>query len=297
MEDIRLAKLEEFKAELTASGMVSKSMVLSLEEFIGDTVITSTVNPNKLTATPSQTLTEEVHAALDRAIADTKSQSIDATVTATDIIDSFQSMGFRVVSDLIAIMGMLNKPNSLISPEILKVALTEEKIKYRYVKYNDIPNDEQDTESLTDITTLPLDIVYTSYKDYFIDVRKLLYGNNTLELPEIDQVLLTPCDLYILALVKLVDGESISEFTKCTPRPTTIQDIAYLITNRVVVTDKLEDLSDYIRKYGIVNNTDFDQDGEAIDIYKALIRFKDLPNSEGYSSFVYRLIQYLTAKD
>lgn len=276
MSTTKLAALEEFKNELESSNRVSKSMVLSLEEYVGDPVVTSTINPNKLTTAPTPTLTEEVNALVEKAIEKEKNESIEDALTPEDIVGALNSkVVTSALQTIISCAYSYNWENPF-KESVLIAAMTDDSIKYRYVADVVSPATGGQIEELTDITKLEIAELVAKYKNYFRDVRKILFGEQLVdskEFPDIPADELTSFDPIANALLNLIDTDSLYMAVNKQPKSLTIRDICEIVSNRSMLSDKIQDIIELAGKYSNINS-DYDNDVEARALAEAFIKLK-----------------------
>lgn len=296
MENLRLERLKEFKSTLDKDNQVSKSMVIALEEFIGDNVITKQVNPNKLTNLPSLTQLDTIKTIVDNEIkSEQEKVSVDEVYTAEDIVTILNGKGTSVLGKLLFITRLLSKVDSgegVVDPAIKVAAMTDEKIRYRYVENGD-------TSILTDILTLPLDHVYVNYKSYFEDVKSYIYGElseSCGSLPEIYPEELNAVSLKYNALLNIIDSVDLDQAVNITPKPITLKDIITIIHNAPVIIDKLEKWYELAGKYWHNDADNLNIDVDIDSLYKGLsklVKDDDLLKSE---DFITAILQYMFTK-
>lgn len=288
MENLRLERLKEFKSTLDKDNQVSKSMVIALEEFIGDNVITKQVNPNKLTNLPSLTQLDTIKTIVDNEIkSEEEKTSLDDQHTAEDMVTVFNGKGNQALLKLLRVVRLLiNSDKNTVAPSIKIAAMKDEKIRYRYI------NRDDETSVLEDILTLPLDNVYVNYKAYFEDVKSFIYGElseSCKYLPEIDREALNSVSIKYNTLLNIIDSVDLSQATEKTPKPITLIDIIAIIENAPVIIDKLERWEDLSGKYWNNNEDNLVPDPDVYNLYKGLcklIKDDDLMSGEDFITSV-----------
>lgn len=293
MENLRLERLKEFKSTLDKDNQVSKSMVIALEEFIGDNVITRQVNPNKLTNLPSLTQLDTIKTIVDNEIkSEEEKVSVDEVHTAEDIVTMLNGKGSNAIAKLLFIVRKIGTIDGGIAPSIKVAAMTDEKIRYRYVS--------NDTESdvLTDILTLPLDTVYVNYKSYFEDVKSYIYGElseSCGSLPEIYPEQLNAVSLKYNTLVNIIDSINLDQATDFDLKPITLKDIITIIENAPVIIDKLESWSELAGKYWHNDQDNLVRDVDIDHLYKGMSR---LAKDDSFVSgdFITDILVYMFTK-
>lgn len=291
MENLRLEKLQEFKDTLDKDNKVSKSMVLSLEEFIGDNVVTRQVNPNKLTNLPSSTQLETVKTIVENEIKSEQDKvSIDEVFTAEDVVLLLNGKGTYALEKLLRIMVMLGKDcdtPGCIAPGIKVAAMKDEKIRYRYA------SDGEPTAELIDILDLPLDVVYGNYKAYFTDVKTILFDKTVGHIPEAGIDDINAVSLKYNVLLNIIDASDLLEATNRQLKPITLKDIITIISNSSVIIDKLEEWVELAGKYWDNFKDNLDLDPEIIKLYRGLIKLtKDTSFSTG-NDFITNTLVYM----
>ena len=283
MNNSKLAMLEEFYNELKSSNRVSKSMVLSLEEYVGDPVVTSTINPNKLTTAPTPTLTEQVSALVEKAIEKEKDTSIDDALTAEEIITALNNKAaLNNLTSMVSCAYSYERKTPF-KESILIAAMTDESIIYRYRIDTNITTDNK-VDELIDITKLDLSTVLSAYKDYFRDVRKILFGDDVDEkdFPDLD-----------LEEISSFDSVSLYDAVNKQPKALTVRDICEIVANRSLLNDKLEGIAQLAGKYCDVN-AEYDNDVEATMLAKAFIKLT--PSANNGVWLVQEIMRYMFVK-
>lgn len=294
MNNSKLAMLEEFYNELKSSNRVSKSMVLSLEEYVGDPVVTSTINPNKLTTAPTPTLTEQVSALVEKAIEKEKDTSIDDALTAEEIITALNNKAaLNNLTSMVSCAYSYERKTPF-KESILIAAMTDESIIYRYRIDTNITTDNK-VDELIDITKLDLSTVLSAYKDYFRDVRKILFGDDVdeKEFPDLDLEEISSFDPAANALLNLIDSVSLYDAVNKQPKALTVRDICEIVANRSLLNDKLEGIAQLAGKYCDVN-AEYDNDAEATMLAKAFIKLTPSANSGVW--LVQEIMRYMFVK-
>lgn len=294
MNNSKLAMLEEFYNELKSSNRVSKSMVLSLEEYVGDPVVTSTINPNKLTTAPTPTLTEQVSALVEKAIEKEKDTSIDDALTAEEIITALNNKAaLNNLTSMVSCAYSYERKTPF-KESILIAAMTDESIIYRYRIDTNITTDNK-VHELIDITKLDLSTVLSAYKDYFRDVRKILFGDDVdeKEFPDLDLEEISSFDPAANALLNLIDSVSLYDAVNKQPKALTVRDICEIVANRSLLNDKLEGIAQLAGKYCDVN-AEYDNDAEATMLAKAFIKLTPSANSGVW--LVQEIMRYMFVK-
>lgn len=294
MNNSKLAMLEEFYNELKSSNRVSKSMVLSLEEYVGDPVVTSTINPNKLTTAPTPTLTEQVSALVEKAIEKEKDTSIDDALTAEEIITALNNKAaLNNLTSMVSCAYSYERKTPF-KESILIAAMTDESIIYRYRIDTNITTDNK-VDELIDITKLDLSTVLSAYKDYFRDVRKILFGDDVdeKEFPDLDLEEISSFDPAANALLNLIDSVSLYDAVNKQPKALTVRDICEIVANRSLLNDKLEGIAQLAGKYCDVN-AEYDNDVEATMLAKAFIKLTPSANSGVW--LVQEIMRYMFVK-
>ena len=294
MNNSKLAMLEEFYNELKSSNRVSKSMVLSLEEYVGDPVVTSTINPNKLTSAPTPTLTEQVSALVEKAIEKEKDTSIDDALTAEEIITALNNKAaLNNLTSMVSCAYSYERKTPF-KESILIAAMTDESIIYRYRIDTNITTDNK-VDELIDITKLDLSTVLSAYKDYFRDVRKILFGDDVdeKEFPDLDLEEISSFDPAANALLNLIDSVSLYDAVNKQPKALTVRDICEIVANRSLLNDKLEGIAQLAGKYCDVN-AEYDNDAEATMLAKAFIKLTPSANSGVW--LVQEIMRYMFVK-
>lgn len=294
MNNSKLAMLEEFYNELKSSNRVSKSMVLSLEEYVGDPVVTSTINPNKLTTAPTPTLTEQVSALVEKAIEKEKDTSIDDALTAEEIITALNNKAaLNNLTSMVSCAYSYERKTPF-KESILIAAMTDESIIYRYRIDTNITTDNK-VDELIDITKLDLSTVLSAYKDYFRDVRKILFGDDVdeKEFPDLDLEEISSFDPAANALLNLIDSVSLYDAVNKQPKALTVRDICEIVANRSLLNDKLEGIAQLAGKYCDVN-AEYDNDVEATMLAKAFIKLT--PSANNGVWLVQEIMRYMFVK-
>lgn len=296
MENLRLERLKEFKSTLDKDNQVSKSMVIALEEFIGDNVITKQVNPNKLTNLPSLTQLDTIKTIVDNEIkSEEEKVSVDEVYTAEDIVTLLNGKGDTILSRLLFIMVLLAKSDSgegVVDPTIKVAAMTDEKIRYRYVE-------NEDTSVLTDILTLPLDHVYVNYKSYFEDVKSYIYGElaeSRDALPEIYPEELNAVSLKYNALLNIIDSVALDQAVNIAPKPITLKDIITIIHNAPVIINKLESWNELAGKYWHTEVENLIRDVDIDSLYRGLSKLAKDDDLLNGKDFITDILQYMFTK-
>lgn len=165
--------LKRFTQEVSSTRRVDKNMVISLEQFIGENIITSKLNVNKLPNTPRDMYIEDVVSNVESKVKDME-KTIEAP-SRSEVMDLLHYASNDILPSILSVLSSFlfydeNKQdfdNSASESKVAKIvsAFTNEKYIYRY-----------DGETLTDITTLPIDVLYGKYKDYIMDVHLELTG-------------------------------------------------------------------------------------------------------------------------
>lgn len=297
MNTSKLAMLEEFHNELKSSNRVSKSMVLSLEEYVGDPVVTSTINPNKLTSAPTPTLTEQVSALVEKAIEKEKTASIEDALTSEDIISALNNK--TVITNLTSMISCAYSYEfrTPFKESILIAAMTDESIIYRYRVDSGLNTENtEEVQELIDITKLDISVVIGRYKEYFLDVRKILFGEaaNDKEFPDIDMDDTSSFDPVANALLNLIDSTNLYNAVSKQPKAITIRDICQIVANRSLLDDKLYEISQLAGKYCDVNS-EYDNDVEATWLAKAFIKLQ--PSATSNKWLVADIMRYMFVKN
>lgn len=296
MENLRLERLKEFKSTLDKDNQVSKSMVIALEEFIGDNVITKQVNPNKLTNLPSLTQLDTIKTIVDNEIkSEQEKVSVDEVYTAEDIVTLLNGKGGTILSRLQFIMVLLAKSDSgegVVDPAIKVAAMTDEKIRYRYVE-------NEDGSILTDILTLPIDHVYVNYKSYFEDVKSYIYGELAESrdvLPEIYPQELNAVSLKYNALLNIIDSVALDQAVNIIPKPITLKDIITIIQNAPVIIDKIESWRELAGKYWHTEVENLNIDVDINNLYRGLTKLAKDDDLLNGKDFITDILQYMFTK-
>lgn len=237
MSKVILKRLIDFYDEVQTTNKVSKPMVLSLEEFVGENLVTEKVNPNKLTLAPSATHVEDVKDALQEGI--NKYQALTAAPSLEDVMATFNTFINSVIGSWNYTLVELQRHVNTLTGDKVLFALTDEKIKYRYTDQNE----------LIDVTTLGLDVVYSKYKDYFKDVYVAIHGSvDGYVLPEVEnQEEINSTSIKYTTLMNIINSdECIVKATSVAPREFSIQDLIVIINNLPILIDKMAEYKSYI---------------------------------------------------
>lgn len=275
--------LKRFRQEVSSTRKVDKNMVISLEQFIGENIITTKLNVNKLPNTPRDMYIEDVVNSVDTKVKDMEA-SIEAPSRA-EIIDTMHHMLHSTTQDLFMELSIFlyfneskrdyeEEPSKSLANKIIS-AMTNEKYIYRY-----------DGETLTDITTLPIDVLYGKYKDYIIDVHLELTGkpldpNEFESLSEDKMSSICPYYNFLLALLKCDktknNGDSLDYvynvsyyMEKNSPKQITIRDVVEIAENAYVLSKLVEVIKNDLAKR-LSNAADtFFVDNVEYSLYKKL---------------------------
>lgn len=264
MKNLQVAKeqldyLKSFQQQLISSRKIDKSSVISLEQFIGENMVSSKININKLSNTPRDMMVDEVVSAVDVKIKDLEQEvtpfSLDDAVTILldTVHATLPNMRGIVIRFLerkasnVPTEPMISKPESEAKIERFIAAVNNDKIKYRYDAEN----------NLIDISTLPLDIVITKYQDYLFDIYAEVFKVNKDPncFISVDQTgELSSTNLYVNALLNLVkvinDSSTLESYRKhpqemigylesassqYPPKQITMQDLVIIASNAIVL--------------------------------------------------------------
>ena len=172
--------------------------------------------------------------------------------------------------------------------------MTDESIIYRYRIDTNITTDNK-VDELIDITKLDLSTVLSAYKDYFRDVRKILFGDDVdeKEFPDLDLEEISSFDPAANALLNLIDSVSLYDAVNKQPKALTVRDICEIVAKRSLLKDKLEGIAQLAGKYCDVN-AEYDNDVEATMLAKAFIKLTPSANSGVW--LVQEIMRYMFVK-
>lgn len=208
-----LSTLLEYRDQVLNTGKVCKSDIVAIEEFLGDTVVSEKVNLDKLTEVPSRIGVDDVLETLNEKIDAVK--SLDVAPTNKEIVEVLTRFKNVILSGYESILKRVLDTESHVSSK-LHEAMLDEKIIFRYNEEN----------QLIDITNLPVDEVYSKYKDYFKDVFVNIYGEEKgFLLPEISRTDYNP-SLYWNVLHSLIHFTTLSQAAQVLPAMISVKDIA-----------------------------------------------------------------------
>lgn len=225
MSNVSLNVLKELQRQVEKSNKVCKHDVISLEEFVGEPIVSSKVNIDKLTVVPSSIGAADVLEALNEGV--DKYNKLAQGLSLDEIRDTLM-LAYNETLPALRCLSIFSYPAAFLN-KAAKAALSE-KIIYRY----------DDNNELIDITTLPLDVVYEKYKDYFKDAYTAIHKTSIgFELPVIDPTFISGLSRCYNVLVNLVESEDIYACLTKTPRPITIRDMFCVVVNTKQLKDKI----------------------------------------------------------
>lgn len=258
MSNVSINVLKELRRQVEVSNKVCKHDIISLEEFVGEPIVSSKVNIDKLTVVPSSIGTAEVLEALNEGV--DKYNKLSQGPSLTEIRDIIMLMLNETLPRLSSLANITN--NKTITDKLVKAA-SNEKITYRY----------DDNKELIDVSTLPLDVVYDKYKDYFSDVYALVHKTSIgYELPVIEETYINSVSKYYNVLLNYVESEDLHNCVMKTPKNLSFKDLTTVLANRNKLTDKLKEVNKRLME--VVNpNSTLEATPEVlgyVDIYKGL---------------------------
>lgn len=265
MPSLRVKKLEEFVDQLQQQQVVSRNMVFALEEFIGEDVISSKLNPAKLTIHPTATLRDDVMGIAQDAIA--KYKSIDASVTLTEYMDTLNIIGNQYVARVIDILCKIRE--RMKNGTRLLDVISEGKIKYRYIN-----------GSLEDISYFPILNIFTNHKDYLMDVLNRLNQTEAAETFNfIETTINTEGDLGVdfnfSGIHRFIDTDNFFTAHVGLLEPVTFYHIVKIQDNATLLIDKLEAFQDWIGSIlsaNLESNASFDVNDDNYKVMKDILR-------------------------
>lgn len=105
LDSTAINRLTEFKNKISTEGVICSSDVLALEEFIGNKVVTSVVNPNRLTNIPSLNGVKEVCEAIDSQLEESKEVS---KVTYSELVDIVSDVDYSLKNIRESLVSSIN---------------------------------------------------------------------------------------------------------------------------------------------------------------------------------------------
>lgn len=285
MSNVSLNVIKELQRQVERSNKVCKHDIISLEEFVGEPIVSSKVNVDKLTVVPSSIGAADVLEALNEGVDKynklAQGPSLDEIREILMLMYNETLPGLRVIAAVSLPAAFLKKAT--------KAALSE-KIIYRY----------DDNNELIDVTTLPLDVVYDKYKDYFKDAYTAIHKTSIgFELPVIDPTYISGLSRYWNALVNLVESDDLYASVTKTPRPITIRDMFCVIENSKQLQDKVNAVEKLIAETVSPNN--------ALEATPAVLGYVDIYNTltdqdyavarNFFKELIYKLITKVNVAD
>lgn len=263
MSNVSINVLKELRRQVEVSNKVCKHDIISLEEFVGEPIVSSKVNIDKLTVVPSSIGAAEVLEALNEGV--DKYNKLAQGPSLIEIRETITLLLNETLPRLVTLAcacGNKSISNKSLVEKLLKAA-TSEKIIYRY----------DDNKELIDVSNLPLDVVYDKYKDYFNDVYGLLHKTTIgYELPVVEETYVNSVSKHYNTLLNYVESEDLHGCVMKTPKNISFKDLATVASSRVKLLDKLKQVSKRLQT--IINpNSTLEATPEVlgyVEIYKSL---------------------------